>query len=278
MDNKVKIAICYDFDGTLSPRNMQEYGFMKSFNLNAQEFWSRVDNLVGPFSADRNLGWMKAMLDVAQANGTQLTKDNLHKFSEGVELYQGVTRWFDNVNALAQTIGGGNLEVQHFILSSGLKEILEALPLSRYFKRIYACSYMYDRNGVAVWPAHSINYTNKTQYLFRISKGCLDESDTSVNNRMAREDIDIPMANMLYIGDGFTDIPCMATLRKMGGHAVAVFNPERPEKQEEAQRLLTDNRVDLIAPADYRATGSLYEYVKRLLIKISADYDLESVK
>lgn len=268
-----KAAICYDFDGTLAPGNMQEYGFMKALKTTPKSFWNKSDTLSEEQHADKNLCYMLTMLQQAKVKHISFRKEDLEQFGKDIPLFNGVESWFSRINAFALNYG---IELQHFLLSSGLKEIVNGLPISKEFKRIYACSFMYDANGVAFWPAQVVNYTTKTQYLFRISKGCLDETDIAVNEKIPHDARNMAFSQMLYVGDGLTDVPCMATLRKFGGHAIAVYRPRTKTGSTHAQKLLKDNRVDNIAPADYTEGGKMDTIIKAWLCKIKAENDLRT--
>lgn len=269
----MKAAICYDFDGTLAPGNMQEYGFMRALKTTPQSFWKKSDALSESQHADKNLCYMLTMLEEAKAKHIAFRKEDLQKFGQDIPLFNGVDDWFKRINAFAKKNG---IELQHFLLSSGLKEIVSGLPISKEFERIYACSFMYDANGVAFWPAQVINYTTKTQYLYRISKGCLDETDLAVNEKVPHDKRVMTFKQILYVGDGMTDVPCMATLRKFGGQAVAVYRPHTKTGSTHAQKLLKDSRVDNIAPADYTEGGKMDTIIKAWLLKLKAEYDMKA--
>ena len=271
--NLIKVAICYDFDGTLAPGNMQEYGFMKALKTTPASFWKKSDQLSEDQCADKNLCYMQTMLEEARARHISFRREDLESYGKDIPLFNGVDTWFSRINAYARKNG---IELQHFLLSSGLKEIVNGLPISKEFTKIYACSFMYDSNGVAFWPAQVVNYTTKTQYLFRISKGCLEETDTAVNERTPKEQRLMPFSQMLYVGDGLTDVPCMATLRKFGGQAIAVYRPRTKTGSKHAEKLLKDGRVDNIAIADYSEGSKMDVIIKAWLRKIKAEYDMKS--
>ncbi len=271
--NLIKVAICYDFDGTLAPGNMQEYGFMKALKTTPASFWKKSDQLSEDQCADKNLCYMQTMLEEARAKHISFRREDLESYGKDIPLFNGVDTWFSRINAYARKNG---IELQHFLLSSGLKEIVNGLPISKEFTKIYACSFMYDSNGVAFWPAQVVNYTTKTQYLFRISKGCLEETDTAVNERTPKEQRLMPFSQMLYVGDGLTDVPCMATLRKFGGQAIAVYRPRTKTGSKHAEKLLKDGRVDNIAIADYSEGSKMDVIIKAWLRKIKAEYDMKS--
>ncbi len=268
--SKPTFAILYDFDGTLAKGNMQEYDFMEKLNIKSDDFWQKSDSLALEQKADNNLAYMRIMLEEAQKIGK--TREDFIACGKNIRFFKGVLEWFDRINAYGKKIG---IKVEHYLLSSGLHEIVEGSPIYKKFKKVYACRFMYNENNEAYWPAQVVNYTTKTQYLYRISKGCLEECDKSVNNRMNPEDRYISFSRMLYIGDGLTDIPCMATLKKFGGYALAVYTPNQKGNKKVANQLLTDGRVDTITPANYTEGSPLDLYVKALLKKAKADYDFE---
>ncbi len=273
MKNLIKVAICYDFDGTLAPGNMQEYGFMRALKTTPNSFWNKSDKLSEEQCADKNACYMLTMLKEAQAKNIAFRREDLEKFGRDIPLFNGVKEWFNRINSYARKKG---IELQHFLLSSGLKEMVAGSEIGKAFTKVYACSFMYDANGVAFWPAQIINYTTKTQYLFRINKGCLDETDLAVNEKTPQESRDIPFQQMMYIGDGLTDVPCMATLRKFGGYAMAVYRPHTKNGIKRAEKLLKDNRVDNIAPADYAEGSRIDTLIKAWLDKIKAEHDFKS--
>lgn len=273
MKDLIPVAICYDFDGTLAPGNMQEPGFVKALKTTPKSFWLKSDTLASEQSADKNLAYMLTMLQEAKTKNISFRKDDLAEFGKDIKLFKGVEEWFGRINAYAREMG---IELQHYLLSSGLKEIVVGCPICGEFTKVYANSFMYDANGVACWPAQIVNYTTKTQFLFRISKGCLDETDFAVNDKMPKELIKIPFERMLYVGDGLTDVPCMSTLRSFGGSAIAVYRPHTKNGSKNADKLLRDNRVDNIAPADYSEGSKMDKFVKSWLTKIKAEHDMLS--
>lgn len=266
--NSIKVALIYDCDGTLSYGNMQEYAFMEQLKITPDEFWSKSDKIAKEQNADSNLAYMWQMLEEAKRLGTK--KEDFKACGESVKLFKGVADWFDRINAYGKKLG---IEVEHYMISSGLSEIVEGMPIYKQFKKVYANRFMYDVNGVAFWPAQIVNYTTKTQYLVRINKGKLEEGDKSVNDYMAADERPIPFNRMVYFGDGLTDIPCMSMLKSNGGHSVAVYTPRRKNNKKYANILLKDKRVDIIAPADYSEGGKIEEYIKSLLHKIKAEDD-----
>lgn len=263
----IKVAFLYDFDGTLAPGNMHEHGFIEKMGLKTEEFWEMSDDLALEQNADSNLSYMYLTLAHAKRLGT--TKKDFMSYGKTVQYFKGVEEWFDRINKFGKSLG---IQVEHYLISSGLSEMVEGMNIFPKFTKVYANRFMYDTNGVAYWPARIVNYTDKTQYLYRISKGCLEEWDKSVNER--QNEVRIPFQNMLYFGDGLTDVPCMAILQEYGGHAIGVYTPHKQKSKKTAEKLLSDERVNIIAAANYSEGSKIDKYVKKLLLKIKADADL----
>lgn len=267
------MAICYDFDGTLSPGNMQEYGFVKKLGLTPQEFWTAANGLAAQKKADNILAYMKVTIDQSRERNLSVTRQDFMEYGKSIKFYKGVTEWFERINDYAKNKG---IKLEHYIISSGLKEMLEGTPIADKFTEIFASTFMYDDNGAAVWPAIVLNYTSKTQYMFRINKGCLDVTDTEgVNRHVDKTCRPMPFENMIYIGDGSTDIPCMAMLNKAGGHTLAVYNSDTKEKAAELNR---DGRAHMVAPADYSPDKAIDRFVKAVIDKIAADNHLRKIR
>lgn len=278
-DNKMRntpiVALVYDFDGTLSPGNMQEFGFIQAIGKNPGEFWKKSDEIAEGQDASNILSYMKLMFDEAKNAGIKLKKAKFKQFGKHIELFNGVTEWFDIVNRYGRS---KNVKIEHYINSSGLAEMIEGTPIAKKFKRIFACSFLYDENGVAEWPGVAVDYTAKTQFLFKINKGILSIQDNKLVNESQDEKTKrIPFPHMIYFGDGETDVPCMKIVKMFGGHSIAVFNPNIPHKKKIAQTLFKEGRVNFITPADYTAQSRTYEIVCAIIDKIKADYELEKL-
>lgn len=264
-----QVAFIYDFDGTLSPRNMQEYDFLRAVGIDdAKAFWRECDELRERQDANGILCSMRMMLEKSREKHVPVTRETFVRYGQSVELYRGVTEWFDLTRQLGRELG---LDVRHYINSSGMTEIIEGTPIAHEFEAIYASRYMYDENGVAVWPAAAVDFTSKTQVLWMINKGILRLSDAArINQPMAAEDRPVPFSHMLYFGDGETDVASMQVVKMFGGHAFAVYNPDDEHKQYLAEQLVTENRARFALPADYRKGGRLYEKVKGVLAQIAS--------
>lgn len=270
MQKLIPMAICYDFDGTLSPGNMQEYGFVKKLGLTPEEFWNTTNKLAKEHKADDILSYMKVTIDESHKRNLPITREDFMEYGKTIKLYKGVEEWFDRINQYALKQG---IKIDHYIISSGLKEMLEGTSIASKFTEIFASSFWYDENGAAVWPAIALNYTSKTQYLFRINKGCLDITDTEgVNRHVDKACRPMPFENMIYIGDGSTDIPCMAMLNKAGGHTMAVYKKGQKQK---AMQLNLDGRAHMVAPADYSENTNIDKFVKAVIDSIAADNRLK---
>lgn len=268
------LVICYDFDKTLSPDNMQAQGYIQSVGFDlAERFWQESNRTAQENDMDTNLAYMYKMQ--REARGKVLfTREKLIEYGRKVKFFRGVPSWFGRINAYGSKRG---VCVEHYIISSGLKEMIEGTKIARdgVFKKIYASSFMYDDEGVALWPAQAVNYTNKTQFLFRISKGVLDVNDPGVNDHFAAEDLRVPFRNIAYIGDSDTDIPCMKLVNSYGGHAIGVYPPDAgPSK---VYGLMNDDRIRYFAPADYSEGKKIDRIVKAIIDKTAAFEVLEAL-
>jgi len=272
MKKKPIVALVYDFDGTLSPGNMQEFGFIQAIETTKERFWSSSDAIAKDQDASNILAYMKNMYDEARRKGIRLRRKDFKSFGKKVELFPGVAEWFGLVNKYGDEHG---VVVEHYINSSGLAEIIEGTSIAGEFKKIFACSFLYDDNGEAIWPGIAVDYTAKTQFLFKINKGILSMRDNKlVNESQAEEKKRVPFPHMIYLGDGDTDVPCMKIVKMFGGHSIAVYNDKVPGKMSKAKTLLRQQRVNFITPANYKEDGRTYKIVCAIIDKIKADYEL----
>ena len=269
------VAIMYDFDKTLCTKDMQEYGFIPSIGQSPREFWGAVAKLTDEEHMDNILAYMYEMVRAAANpdNKKSISRDSLRLLGKDVAYYEGVETWFERVNRFAES---KCVNVEHYIVSSGVKEIIEGTSIANKVKRIYASEFMY-RSGKIVWPKFAVNYTAKTQFLFRINKGVLDISTKSaevMNQYTAEKDRRIPFRNMIYIGDGLTDVPCMKLVRSNGGQSIAVYTPENGSAR--VKSLLSAQRVNYIAPADYSERSDIESIVFAIIRKVKAEADMLS--
>ena len=269
---KPVVAICYDFDKTLSPDNMQAQGYLQAINYeNQNEFWEETNKIACEHEMDSNLAWMYLMLKGARGKEI-FRREMLAGYGSKVKLYTGVTEWFDRIRQYGEERG---IIVEHYIISSGLREMIEGTKVAGKFEKIYASSFFYDEDGVAVWPAQVVNFTNKTQFLFRISKGVLDINDDAVNDYFPPDRIRVPFKNIVYIGDSDTDIPCMKLVNSYGGHSIGVYDPENGNT-ERVCKMMRENRIRYYAPADYTEGSELDELLKMILDKTKAEEKLDN--
>ena len=268
--NKPTIGILYDFDKTLCTTDMQEYDLIKNLGMKPSEFWGAAAEITKEHEVEKILAYMFIMIQKCKEKGIPLTQEYLRSCGENVELFDGVLTWFDRINAFGESMG---VKVEHYIISSGTAEIIEGTPIAKYFKRIYACKFMYDENGEAVWPALAINYTLKTQYIYRISKGTLDVTDDYNLNRVQDHSLrSIAYHNMIYIGDGLTDIPCMKLVKERGGKSIAVYPKGH---SEHVKPLVEDSRINCVCVADYSPNSTMEKIVKLMIEKMAV---LEKLK
>lgn len=274
MTKKTTIALIYDFDGTLSPGNIQEFGFIQAIGKEAKSFWEQNKQLSEEQDASGILCYMYLMIQKAKAENISLSRESFRKFGKDVELFNGVREWFKLINEYGKSIG---VHIEHYINSSGLTEMIEGTPIAKEFTKIYACSFLYDVDKKAVWPAVAVDYTAKTQFLFKINKGIKDISDNKmINEFVAEEDRPIPFKNMIYFGDGETDIPCMKLVKQQGGHSIAVYKPSS-NKKKIAEKLIKENRVNFVCPADYSKNKEVHIVVKTIIDKIKADTEFSNL-
>lgn len=271
---KPKIAICYDFDKTLSPDDMQTFTLIPSFGIDKEQFWDETGKLAKEFLMDSNLAWMYELVLYSKFKNRSLKKEYFRDIGQYVKLYDGVEMWFDRIKEYGSKKG---IEIEHYIISSGLKEIIEGSKIAAKFSRIYASSYMYNSDGIAVWPSQAINYTNKTQYIFRIAKGIMEEYDDRVNVSVSDDDLRIPYENIVYIGDSLTDIPCMRLVKSKGGYSIGVFDKEKQNKKN-VYDLYNDGRLSFYTAADYKENSELEKYVFEIIDEISAREKIKSEK
>lgn len=263
MEDKPIVAIMYDFDKTLSPKDMQEYAFIPGVGMDPSSFWTKCNTQMHEKNMDQILAYMYVMLKEAEGK-MLLNRNEFNKLGNSVKLFDGVKTWFGRVNTYGEKLG---VQVEHYIISSGLKEIIEGTPIAKEFKMIYAAEFCYNEKNVPVWPAMAVNYTSKTQFLFRINKGVLDVTEHNGLNEFTPENKRrIPFRNMIYIGDGLTDVPCMKLVKVNGGHSIAVFQNDNIT----ACDMIKQGRVDFIAPADYSRNSKMEQTVFSILESIKA--------
>ena len=266
-----KIALIYDFDGTLSPKPMQEYTFLPKIGEDPAAFWAEVNALAREHRADNLITYMHLMYKKAKAKGVRIDRDELVALGRDVALFPGVPDWFEAIGEYVAIRAETTVELRHYLISSGLKEIIEGTPIYERFHNVFASEYFFEAYDLP-YPKRVITDTGKTQYLFRINKGIEDLRD-SINSHMPEAQRAIPFQSMVYFGDGDTDVPSMTVMRKNGGHAVAVHPAGRSRRK--CVDLYKAGRIDFFAPADYRRSSELFRRTCLLLDRILADIRIE---
>ena len=269
-DAPLKTAIIYDFDGTLARGNMQEVSFIPSVGMDIGAFWAEAEKLTKDADADGILMYMQLMLAHARRNKAPITRETLSDQGREVALFEGLRdlSWFDRMNAFGAQYG---LDIEHYIISAGLEEMIEGTPIRSALTHVFASHYVYDENGEAAWPAVGVNYTTKTQYLFRINKGVNNHWENErVNHFIPDDERPIPFERMIFLGDGDTDVPTMKMMHTKGGFSIAVYDPLNREKdQKKVYSLISEDRVNFVAAADYREGTALDLIVKGLVGRIA---------
>ena len=264
---KKTIAIAYDFDGTLAPGNMQEYNFIPDLNMDTKEFWYEANRLAKQNDMDEILAYLWLMLTKAKEKNISVLEETFLQYGRQISFFMGVDTFFDRINQYAEKKG---FQVEHHVISSGIREMIRGTAIAKHFKNVFASGFLYDDHGKACWPAVAVNYTNKTQFLFRINKGINNTYDNTLINKVVPEkEKPVPFSNMIYIGDGETDVPAMKMVSMQGGYSIAVYHKE--QKQTD---ILQNERANYLIPADYREGSSLDSIIKNIINKIASEQNL----
>ena len=275
---KPNIAICYDFDGTLIRGNMQENSFLSEVGIPAGEFWMQVKERARNHDMDEVLAYMQLMVEAARRAEKPFTRQALVEHGKSLELFPGVDGWFGLINEYCKSVGA---KAEHFIISSGVQEMIEGSGIAKEFEHIFASGFSFDANGVPDFAARSVNYTTKTQYLFRINKGISNSWDNEKINRFTpEEERPRPFSRMIYIGDGETDVPAMKMVNHQGGYSIAVYPPrvgkrrnaDEMAKMRTAERLVKDDRAKFVVEANYEEDGPVFRLVGMLVRRIVDEY------
>ena len=264
----IPVAIAYDFDGTLAPGNMQEHVFLPKLGISPQVFWEKSDRLASAQQGDPILAYMHLMLQEARHANLPMRRDDWIAHGRDITLFPGVESWFERITAAAEARG---IALQHYVISSGLRELIDGTSIRRHLAKVFASGFLYDASDVAIAAAIAVNYTTKTQYLFRINKGALDIADNkAVNAYQSPEQRAVPFTNMVFIGDGDTDIPCFRLVKEQGGHSIAVYNPRDSHGPQRGRTLIEEGRVHCALAADYSEGGELEQRVLAVLDLLQA--------
>ena len=269
MDGPTIVALLYDFDKTLCTQDMQNYAFIPSLGMAPEDFWREANTFGWQQHMDGILAYMYTMIRKCRELGVPLTKESLTRCGGSISFFPGVMDWFRRIDHYGSLLG---VQVEHYVISSGLREIIDGSAIAGAFKEIYASEFYYDESGRPVWPKLAVNFTAKTQFVYRINKGVLDVSDDkTLNASMPDDSKRVPFVNMIYIGDGLSDVPCMKMMRAYGGQAIAVY---QDSNRAGVEQLLRQGRVDFIFPADYREGTDLEATVKNIIRKMAVSHQL----
>ncbi|MDD6302166.1 MAG: haloacid dehalogenase-like hydrolase [Bacillales bacterium] len=259
---KPVIAICYDFDKTLAQNDMQTFSFIPNLGLTIDEFWGKCGEFSKTTGTESTLSYLRIMIEECKKKNIKLTREYLNSLGKDVKFFEGVNTWFKRINQIAEEHG---VEVEHYIISSGNKEIIEGSNIAKEFKQIYGCEFLYDEDGIAYWPKTIVNYTLKTQYLFRICKGVINSTDESkINQRIEKKHVEF--RNMIYVGDGMTDVPAMTLVKEKGGFAISVYQQEH---KNVSQVLIDENRVNYACKSDFKANSQLERLIRLIIESIA---------
>jgi len=267
---KNRVAIIYDFDLTLSNKEMQEFGLFDAIKTDNDTIMQRVRTFAKDNNADLMLSFLLIILKQAKENKIKITRNFLKNLGKNISYFNEVETWFDRINKFGKDLG---LKIEHYIISAGHKEMLEGTSIFKHFKRVFGCEYLYDENGEAYWPKILINYTTKTQFLFRIRKNRLDDlyDDYHINNKL-EDDKQLSFKNVIYLGDGATDIPCMQIITNGGGLSLSLYDEQNKKKMLFANDLLEDKRVSASIKADYSEDSEIDKIIKERLKEIAKNY------
>lgn len=269
----IRVAIVYDFDGTLAPGNMQEQSFLPAVRASGREFWREAKSRAKRHDMDEILAYMELMLERSRKSDIKSTRQAFRTYGRRIKFFPGVPTWFGRINRTARRL---NCAIAHFVVSSGNRETIEGTTIAKHLTEVFASTFRYDANDVAVWPALAVNYTNKAQYLFRINKGIRNSHDNSTINRYTPEEQrPYPFKNFIYIGDGETDVPAMKMVTYQGGKSIAVFPPRKHGARRRAHDLVHQQRADIAVPADYSRGSALETAVRAAIRQIAARHEFE---
>lgn len=262
------VAFVYDFDGTLAPGNMQEHKFFPKIQKSPKAFWDEAKERAKSNDMDEILAYMELMLEKSIAANHPMRFETFRSYGELLPLFAGVEDWFGRQNQRAKRL---KVRLKHFVISSGLREMIGGSAIAGSFETVFASGFRYDQNGVAKWPALAVNYTTKTQFLFRINKGIGNAYDNDTINKFTpMESRPIPFENIVYFGDGDTDVPAMKITTSLGGRAIAVYRPRRKGAKNRCSKLISDGRATCMAPADYRANHQIDRIADAFLKEVAA--------
>ena len=263
------LAIMYDFDKTLSTTDMQNYSFIPMLGMTPDEFWGATGEFSKRTGCERILSYMYMMIAKAKEKGIKLTREVLRDCGKSIKYHPGVTTWFQRINEYGLSKG---VKVEHYLVSSGTEEILEGCSIFDCFTKVYGCEFYYE-NDVPVWPKLAINYTQKTQFFFRIAKGVTELGNDDSVNEKTKGQLRIPYSNIVYMGDGMTDVACMTLVNKNGGYSIGVYTDDNKEK---VAQIRADKRCKFIVKADYSKDTDMEKVFKLIIDGVANRTDLEN--
>ena len=263
------LGIMYDFDKTLSTTDMQNYSFIPMVGMTPEEFWGATGEFSEKSGCERILSYMYMMIAKAKEKGIKLTREVLRDCGKSIKYHPGVSTWFSRINEYGKQKG---VKVEHYLVSSGTKEILEGCSIYDCFTNVYGCEFYYE-NDVPVWPKLAINYTQKTQFFFRIAKGVTDVRDDNAVNEKNRDGLRIPYTNIAYIGDGMTDVACMTLVNKNKGYSIGVYTDDNKEK---VNQIRNDKRCRFVVKADYSKDSDMEKVFKLIIDDIATRSEIEA--
>ena len=270
---ETRIAIMYDFDKTLSTTDMQNYTFIPKLGMTPDQFWGRTTEFSQETGCERILSYMYVMIDEARKKGIKVTRKYLKECGKKIEFYPGVLDWFKRINEYGAS---KDVIVEHYLVSSGTREIVEGCAIFKEFFQAWGCQYLFNENDEAIWPKYAINYTQKTQFFFRIAKGAFDlTNDAAVNEKTENDKRRVQYPNIIYMGDGMTDIPCMTLVKKNAGNSIAVY---KPSEREKVKQIYDEHRCDYIAEADYTEGKEIDRIIKMIIDKAALTRDMQETK
>ncbi|UCD74095.1 MAG: haloacid dehalogenase-like hydrolase [Phycisphaerales bacterium] len=266
------IALVLDFDDTLAPDSTS--GFLRTLGVDADHFWAGhvqqlLDDDWDPIPAYL---WRMIELSNSRPEGDRITRDKLSAWGRQITFFEGVEDLFDTLREEAQRIDP-EIAVEFYIISSGIGEVLRTTSIFPQLKDVWACEFHYNERGEIVYPRNVVSFTEKTKYLYRISKGLIGEKwrgkPFAVNERMVPDDYRIPFKKMIVVGDGHTDIPCFALVKRYGGYPFGVYDPEHPGKWSRAFDFVTDQRVVSLHTARYSPGSDLHNALRMAVNRIA---------
>ena len=258
-----KIALCYDFDGTLCSGYMQDQKLLHDCKIEPKNFWIKVVNYAKENHCDPTLAYLMLLEQQMRSAGLKVNAETFKKYGRELKLFKGVNEWFSRIKQFGKL---HNIEIQHFIISSGLADVIKGCTFIKDINLVYASSYIYD-DGKGVWPKLSVNYSNKVQFLYRINKGTFDVFDqVGVNAKKdANDSVNIPFENFIFFGDGETDVPCFSVNQKNSGKNICIYEKGNEKSFDIGKKLYSEGRVHYLLDGDYSENSEIDKLIKQFI-------------